>query len=117
MPYQPIEDHGVIGDMRTLALVGMDGAIDFMCYPYFDSPTIFCRLLDDQRGGTFRLAPMLEDARHSQMYLPETNVLLSRFLSNEGVAEVSDFMPLNNGQAIPALVRRAKAVLGKSAFA
>jgi GH15 family glucan-1,4-alpha-glucosidase len=70
MPYQPIENHGVIGDLRTVALVGMDGSIDFMCFPDFDSPTIFASLLDDQKGGHFQIAPVLDRVRHKQLYLP-----------------------------------------------
>lgn len=59
MAYPPIEDHGVIGNLHTVALVALDGCIDFMCFPDFDSPTIFASLLDDRRGGRFRLAPIL----------------------------------------------------------
>ena len=62
--YQPIENYGVIGDLHTIALVGMDGSIDFMSFPHFDSPTVFAALLDRQRGGRFQIAPCLEDARH-----------------------------------------------------
>ena len=92
MDYQPIENYGVIGDMETVALVGMDGSIDFMCFPHFDSPTIFAAILDHEKGGRFRIAPVLEGARQKQLYLPDSNVLLSRFLSEGGVAEISDFM-------------------------
>ncbi len=114
MPYQPIENYAVIGDLHTVALVGMDGSIDFMAFPFFDSPTIFAAILDDQRGGRFRLAPVLEQARQKQLYLPDSNVLLSRFLAREGVAEISDFMPIEPvaGRQHHALVRRAKTVRG-----
>jgi GH15 family glucan-1,4-alpha-glucosidase len=91
----------------------MDGAIDFMCFPQFDSPTIFAALLDRRKGGSFRLAPVLEDARQKQLYVPDSNVLLSRFLSEEGVAEVSDFMPIEEMGHAHDLVRRAKTVRGK----
>jgi GH15 family glucan-1,4-alpha-glucosidase len=94
MPYLPIEDHGVIGDLHTVALVGRDGSIDWMCYPHFDSPAIFAALLDDERGGRFQIAPASEDVTRKQMYIPDTNVLLTRFLSPDGVAEVTDFMPV-----------------------
>ena len=57
MPYQPLENYGVIGDLNTAALVSMNGSVDFMCFPRFDSPTIFAALLDDARGGTFQIAP------------------------------------------------------------
>ena len=113
--YQPIENYGLIGDLRTVALVGMDGSIDFMSFPTFDSPTVFAALLDHQRGGYFRIAPILEDAQHRQMYLPDTNVLLTRFLSHEGVVEVSDFMPIDEGDS-PRIIRRAKVVRGTIKF-
>jgi GH15 family glucan-1,4-alpha-glucosidase len=118
MTYQPIENYGVIGDLYTVALVGMDGSIDFMCYPHFDSPSIFAALLDHDRGGHFRLAPILEEARHKQMYLPDSAILLTRFLSEEGVAEVSDFMPIEGTGSAQAhtLVRRAKTVRGEVHF-
>ena len=109
---EPIENHGVIGDLRTVALVALDGAIDFLCWPRFDSPSIFASILDDERGGRFELAPELNDARRRQLYLPDTNVLLTRFLSRNSVAELSDFFALgypDNGQR---LIRRAKAVRG-----
>lgn len=114
--YQPIENYGVIGDPHTVALVGMDGSIDFMCFPEFDSPTVFGALLDREKGGRFQLAPVLEGAKQKQMYLPDTNILLSRFLSHEGVAEVSDFMPVEEVGWAHNLVRRAKTVRGEVAF-
>ena len=72
----------------------MNGSIDFFCCPEFDAPTVFASILDDREGGRFQIAPVLDDIRHKQLYLPETNILLTRFLSSEGVAEVSDFMPV-----------------------
>src|SRR2546430_746934 len=87
--YKPIGNYGVIGDLNTVALVAMDGSIDFMCFPRFDSPAIFAALLDSEKGGSFQLAPLLPDAEHKQLYLPDSNILLSRFLSNDGVAEIS----------------------------
>jgi GH15 family glucan-1,4-alpha-glucosidase len=114
MAHQPIENYGVIGDTRTVALVGMDGAIDFMCFPRFDSPSVFCALLDEERGGSFRLAPITRrgEPRQKQLYLPDTNVLITRFLFADGVAEVSDFMPVEPVEPLQNLVRRAKAVRG-----
>jgi GH15 family glucan-1,4-alpha-glucosidase len=108
-----IEDHGIIGDMKTVALVGLTGAIDFMCYPDFDSPTVFASLLDPDKGGFFSFAPDMESPRHRQLYLPDTNILISRFLCSDGVAEVSDFMPVDGTCRI---VRRAKAVFRESRF-
>src|SRR5262249_18357399 len=90
--YQPVEHHGVVGDLHRVALVAMDGSIDFMCFPQFDSPTIFAALLDERQGGRFQIAPALGSVGRRQLYLPDSNVLLTRFLSNEGVAEISDFM-------------------------
>jgi GH15 family glucan-1,4-alpha-glucosidase len=116
MAYQPIENYGVIGDLYTVALVGMDGSIDYMCFPEFDSPSLFARLLDDEHGGFFRLAPVLEGARQKQLYLPDTNVLLSRFLSSDGVAEISDFMPVEEIGEAHNLIRRAKTIRGQLEF-
>lgn len=116
--YLPIENYGVIGDLNTVALVGLDGSIDFMCFPHFDSPTIFAAMLDSRKGGRFKIAPLLEEATHRQLYLPDTNVLLTRFLSKEGVAELSDFMPVEpTGQGgAHQLVRRVKTVRGEIRF-
>jgi GH15 family glucan-1,4-alpha-glucosidase len=118
MTYQPIENYGIISDLYTVALVGTDGSIDFMSFPHFDSPTVFAALLDHQKGGHFKVAPVLEDARHKQMYLPDSNILITRFLSREGVAEVSDFMPVEKtGHDLAHnLVRRAKMVRGEVHF-
>ncbi len=112
MSYQPIENYGIVGDLHTVALVGVDGSIDFMCFPTFDSPSIFAALLDDQKGGRFLLAPTKKEARRKQLYLPDSNILLSRFLFEDGVAEVSDFMPLDASRHAHDLVRRAKTVRG-----
>jgi len=112
--YQPIEDYGIIGDLHTVALVGKNGSIDFMSFPTFDSPTVFCALLDDERGGRFSIRPTLDGGTHKQMYLPDTNILITRFLADEGVGEVSDFMPVGfHPHDHPRqLVRRVKTVRG-----
>ena len=114
--YAPIEDYGIIGDLCTVALVGKNGSIDFLCLPSFDSPSVFAALLDADRGGRFQIAPQLDDAVHRQLYLPDTNVLLTRFLSDSGVAEVSDFMPVEDAGVAHNLVRRAKTVRGEIRF-
>src|ERR1043166_765010 len=114
--YKPIENYGVIGDLHSVALVGMDGSIDFMCFPQFDSPTIFAALLDPERGGSFQLAPQMKEARQKQLYIPDSNVLLTRFLSQAGMAEVSDFMAITELGHAHDLVRRAKCVRGEVAF-
>ena len=116
MKYPPIEDHGVIGDLHTVALVGMDGSIDFLCFPHFDSPSVFAGLLDREKGGCFQLAPVLDDGVARQMYLPESTVLITRFLSHDGVAEVSDFMPVFEQGHAHDIVRRAKTVRGEVKF-
>jgi GH15 family glucan-1,4-alpha-glucosidase len=94
MPYQPIENYGIIGNMRTVALVGMNGSIDWYCYPHFDSPSVFGAILDDNKGGRFQICPVGDEVRHKQLYLPSTNILITRFLLAEGIAELEDFMPV-----------------------
>jgi GH15 family glucan-1,4-alpha-glucosidase len=94
--YQPIETYGLIGDMRTAALVGMNGSIDWLCFPYFDSPSVFAAILDDERGGRFVVAPRDETLRSKQLYWPDSNVLVTRFFSGSGVAEVADYMPVGS---------------------
>lgn len=114
--YKPVDDYGVIGDLHTVALVGSDGSIDFMCFPRFDSPSIFAALLDQPHGGRFSLAPQLPAARHKQIYMPDSNVLLTRFLSEDGLAEVSDFMAITPAGPAHNLVRRAKCIRGEVPF-
>src|SRR5438552_6272540 len=118
--YQPIENYGLIGNLRTAALVGMDGSIDWLCLPHFDSPSVFAAILDDQKGGRFRIAPAGRDFRRKQFYWPETAILVTRFLHADGVGEVEDYMPVA-GQArrgsagvVPdELVRRVRVVRGE----
>jgi GH15 family glucan-1,4-alpha-glucosidase len=114
--YQPIENYGVIGDLHTVALAGMDGSIDFLCLPEFDSPSVFAALLDAGQGGRFQVAPLLDQAQQKQLYLPDTCVLLTRFLSDAGVAEVSDFMPIADVDDEHDIVRRVKTVRGEIRF-
>src|SRR5262250_133510 len=114
--YAPIGEYGVIGDLYSVGLVGMDGSIDFLCLPDFDSPSVFAALVDAERGGRFQIAPLLASAARKQLYLPDTNVLLTRFLDADGVAEVSDFMPVGGAGQAHALVRRAKTVRGEVRF-
>ncbi|HEX3879316.1 MAG TPA: glycoside hydrolase family 15 protein [Bryobacteraceae bacterium] len=121
MSYQPIENYGIIGDMRTAALVGMNGSIDWCCLPHFDSPSIFGRLLDENKGGFFQLAPS-HDGEVKQMYLPNTNVLVTRFLGDQGMGEVIDFMSVGReaggqtSQSARQIVRIAKAIRGAVTF-
>jgi GH15 family glucan-1,4-alpha-glucosidase len=120
--YHPIENYGVIGNLQTVALIGMDASIDFFCFPYFDSPTIFASLLDSERGGRFVLSPLFQHRRPKQMYLSNSNILLTRFLSPDGVAEVCDFMPISleswsdRVEPVHQLIRRAKCVRGDVKF-
>lgn len=121
MPQRPIEACGVIGDLHTVALVAMDGTIDWCCLPRFDSASIFAAILDEEKGGYFRIAPE-EKGTNRQMYLPETNVLLTRFLRKEGVGEVIDFMPVRDDRYVRSrfvmheIVRIARAVRGAVRF-
>ena len=94
MAYQPIENYGIIGNMRTVALVGMNGSIDWYCAPHFDSPSVFGALLDDNKGGRFQIAPVAERVKSRQFYWPATNILITRFLHEDGIAELEDFMPV-----------------------
>jgi GH15 family glucan-1,4-alpha-glucosidase len=114
MDYQPIENYGIIGDLHTVALVGLNGSIDFMCYPEFDSPTIFAGLLDKNKGGFFRVEPQFTDVKYKQIYLPDTNVLITRFLSEKGVGEVTDFMPVQG--PCNSLIRRVTSVRGNITY-
>jgi GH15 family glucan-1,4-alpha-glucosidase len=117
MPFEPIENYGVIGNMQSIALVGMNGSIDFLSYPNFDSPTIFAALLDDEKGGRFEIRPRLPDARVRQMYLPDTNILVTRFLAEEGVAELTDYMPIDSVGGEPnEIVRKVAVIRGDVCF-
>jgi GH15 family glucan-1,4-alpha-glucosidase len=117
MTYQPIENYGVIGNMRSIALVGMDGSIDFLCYPDFDSPTVFGALLDEKDGGCFQVQPLLTNVRIRQLYLPGTNILLTRFLAEEGVAELMDYMPIEQGEKqVNEIIRVVSVIRGNVRF-
>ena len=113
------ENHGVIGNMNTVALVGLDGSVDWWCYPRFDSPSVFAALLDEERGGWFRISPERGDVTAKQIYLPDTNALITRFLTADGVGEVVDFMPVGEGArtlGTHCLVRRVSVTRGRLAF-
>lgn len=116
MSYQPIENYGIIGDLNTIALVGLNGSIDFMCFPNFDSPSIFAALLDDKKGGSFEISPMFDGMKTKQLYLPDTNVLLTRFLSQDGVGEITDFMPVEELFDGKELIRRVTTVRGEVVY-
>ena len=108
--YLPIEDHGIIGDLHTVALVGNEGTIDWFCPERFDGPSLFGAILDADSGGSFSLQPVGEAFTTKQLYLPGTAVLVTRFFTESGVAELTDFMPLGDGTC--AIVRRIEVVRG-----
>ena len=114
MAYQPIQDHGIIGDMNTAALVAMDGSIDWLCLPRFDSPSVFAAILDDQKGGMFRIAPVIQSPVRRQFYWPDTNVLVTGFSTPGGTAELTDFMPMS-GEATR-LIRSVRMLRGSVAI-
>ncbi|GAB7192533.1 glycoside hydrolase family 15 protein [Kineococcus sp. NUM-3379] len=117
-PYLPIAEHGVVGDLRTVALVGTDGTVDWYCPGRFDAPSLFGCLLDAGKGGWFSLC-CPSATQQKQLYLPDTNILLTRFLAPEAVGEVVDFMvPQMRQFRAPAgsLVRQASAVRGTATF-
>lgn len=117
--YLPIAEHGLIGDLHTVALVGTDGTIDWYCCPRFDSPSVFAALLDADRGGRFRIAPDRAGWTSKQLYLPDTNVLITRFLAPGGVGEVHDFMPparAGAGAHRHRVIRRVLVVRGRMDF-
>src|SRR2546423_14781144 len=112
--YLPIAERGLIGDLRSVALVGTDGTIDWYCCPAFDAPSVFAAILDAERGGSFQLAASVP-AKTKQFYFPDTNVLITRFFTEDGVGEVQDFMPLDGGNAESErhrLIRRVVCVRG-----
>src|SRR6202020_375583 len=92
--YPNISDHGLIGDLQTSALVTTDGCVDWFCCPRFDSPSVFASLLDADKGGYFRIAPEAENCVSKQLYFPDTAMLITRFMTEDGVGEVTDFMPI-----------------------
>lgn len=136
--YLPIENYGIIGNMRTCALVGMDGSLDYMCWPDFDSPSVFCRLLDKDKGGYFSIAPPTDiNCTTKQSYLPSSNILCTRHIHEDGVVDLVDFFPrpknaqvVSQGPKMSAfremekvqeelkrwLVRRVECIRGRMAF-
>jgi GH15 family glucan-1,4-alpha-glucosidase len=117
--YLPIAEHGLIGDLHTVALVGTDGTIDWYCCPRFDSPAVFAAILDADHGGLFRIAPDGDGWSTKQLYLPDTNVLVTRFLMPGGVGEVQDFMPPPRTAGAAhrhRMIRRIVAVRGQVRF-
>ena len=116
--YPNISDHGMIGDLQTAALVTTDGTVDWFCCPRFDSPSVFASLLDADHGGHFQIAPDRDDYVSKQLYFPDTAILITRFMTPDGVGEVHDFMPVINGAATDRhrLVRQLRVVRGTMRF-
>jgi len=116
--YPNIGDHGLIGDLQTAALVTTDGTVDWFCYPRFDSPSVFASLLDADRGGHFSIRPDRDDYVTKQLYLPDSAILITRFMTADGVGEVHDFMPIAGDQATERhrLVRNIRVVRGTMRF-
>jgi GH15 family glucan-1,4-alpha-glucosidase len=112
--YPKIADHGLIGDLRSAALITTGATVDWLCVPRFDSPSVFAALLDAERGGFWRIEPTCEVSSTRQYYFPDSNVLVTRFLTEDGVVEIQDFMPVTETGEAPAraLVRRVVAVRG-----
>ena len=118
--YLPIAEHGLIGDLHSVALVGTDGTIDWYCPGRFDAPSLFAAILDAQRGGHYRIQPAQPGWTAKQLYFPDTNVLITRFLTPDGVGEVEDFMPIAHSRderRRHRLIRRVAVVRGQMEFA
>ena len=117
--YPAISEHGLIGDLQTAALVSTDGSIDWFCCPRFDSPSVFASLLDHERGGRFRIAPTTNDYVSKQLYFPDTAILITRFMTPDGVGEVTDFMPIDRPERVTdrhRLIRVVRVVRGEMEF-
>jgi len=116
MGYLPIQDYGIIGNMRSVALVGINGSIDWFCFPHFDSPSMFGRLIDENKGGYFNISPKDDDYKSKQFYWPDTNVLITRFSVEGGIVDMTDYMPVGEDvkdEMDYHIVRRIKGVHGK----
>jgi GH15 family glucan-1,4-alpha-glucosidase len=114
--YLPIADYGLIGNLHTVALVSKEGSIDYLPFTRFDSPTLFASLLDREKGGRFQLCPKDGNIRIKQLYLPDTAVLLTRFLSDTGMVELTDFMPVKEQEESCSLVRTLRCIRGNIPF-
>ena len=116
--YPNISDHGLIGDLQTAALITTDGTVDFFCCPRFDSPSVFASLLDADKGGYFKIAPDRDDYVTKQLYFPDNAMLITRFMTPDGVGEVQDFMPVIEGKPTDRhrLVRMLKVARGIMRF-
>ena len=116
--YKPISEYGIVGDLHTVGLIGLDGSVDWLCYPYIDSPSVFGALLDHNQGGRFAVRPADEFDAAAQ-YLEQTNILITRFRTRQGTAALTDFMPISyressssDGSVAQALIRRLEILSG-----
>jgi GH15 family glucan-1,4-alpha-glucosidase len=117
--YEPIQNYGIIGDLHTAALVSVKGSIDWLCLPNFDSPSVFASILDEKKGGQFRIACATDGVTYKQFYWPQTNILVTRHLSQDGVGEITDFMPITEppgSREKHRLIRRVGVVRGTMRF-
>lgn len=110
--YEPIENYGIIGNMRTVALVSLSGSVDFLSFPRFDSPSVFAAMLDTGKGGYFAIEPQLDELSSKQLYIPGTAVLLTRFFASGGITEITDYMPVLEPEGHCAIVRKVTAIRG-----
>ena len=116
MAYQPIENYAIIGNMRSAALVGLNGSIDWFCFPHFDSPSLFASMLDENKGGYFTISPLIPESKSKQYYWPDTNVLITRFYNAEGIVEITDYMPVGSdiqNEFDYRIIRRVRGIHGK----
>ena len=116
MAYQPIENYAIIGNMRSAALVGLNGSIDWFCFPHFDSPSVFASILDEKKGGHFRISAMDPKSKYKQYYWPDTNVLITRIYNEDGIVEITDYMPVGKeivNEYDYMIIRRLRGVHGR----
>jgi GH15 family glucan-1,4-alpha-glucosidase len=97
--FPAIENYALIGDCRSAALISQQGSLDWLCLPHFSSPSLFGALLDDERGGRFRICPGVP-ARSTRRYLPDTNVLETTFHARDGIVRVVDVMTIPEGPGL-----------------
>lgn len=113
MAFLPIDDYGIIGNLRTAALIGKNGSIDWFPFPRFDSPSLFAAILDDEQGGYFRIFVAEGEIERKQVYWPDTNILVTRFFTQDGVGEITDFMPMHSATR---LIRKVSTLRGTVHF-
>lgn len=116
MDYLDISDYGLIGNMHTVALVGMNGSIDWFCPRKFDDPSVFAKILDADIGGFFQICTATDDPKLKQFYWHETNVLVTRFICANAIVELIDYMPVHETYEKMTqhwIIRRVKVIRGE----